>query len=546
MQLGNGHWESTVFNNRLQPTEIKLGTTQGTSNYLSLAYSYGTTNNNGNILSQTIVAPASACWGTACMDDSFTAVQTYTYDSLNRIKSAVETVDQIGAWNQTFNYDRFGNRKFDEANTSMPASFANPNITNPTISPSNNRITSSGWSYDLSGNTLTDAGAQTYVYDGENKMVKASNGSGTLGEYFYDGDGKRVKKIAANDGGTTIFVYDAAGKLVAEYSYAVASIENAKVAYLTNDHLGSPRINTDRDGNVTSRHDYHPFGEEILTSQREGHSDYTPDSIRKQFTGYERDTESTLDFGQARYYSSLIGRFYSVDPENAGATEDDPQSWNGYAYSRNNPVLFSDPDGEEYKICDTEGNCVTHSDKSVLNGQKERRDLFQETGRDGDYDSGNILNEDGSVLGTYERTSIDPEYKFVYGVADNASKKAKVVAGAAIGAVVLGGCIGTGTCAAVGAAVAAGAKAVLKSSLKYSKKIQKQMPERGWSKDQIEATVKNPHTTAKTTYKGTGESATAYINKDGSYVVVKNATQEIIQVSNKNKEWTFPTDWKWK
>jgi len=56
----------------------------------------------------------------------------------------------------------------------MPASFANPPVTNPSISPNNNRITSAGWGYDAAGNTLTDAGAQTYVYDGENKMVKAS------------------------------------------------------------------------------------------------------------------------------------------------------------------------------------------------------------------------------------------------------------------------------------------------------------------------------------------------------------------------------------
>ncbi len=42
----------------------------------------------------------------------------------------------------------------------------------------------------------------------------------------------------------------------------------AKVAYVTNDHLGSPRINTYANGLVTPRDDYHPFGKEILTAQR--------------------------------------------------------------------------------------------------------------------------------------------------------------------------------------------------------------------------------------------------------------------------------------
>lgn len=34
--------------------------------------------------------------------------------------------------------------------------------------------------------------------------------------YHYDGDGRRVKKVAASE--VTIFVYNAGGKLVAEYS----------------------------------------------------------------------------------------------------------------------------------------------------------------------------------------------------------------------------------------------------------------------------------------------------------------------------------------
>lgn len=72
------------------------------------------------------------------------------------------------------------------------------------------------------------------------------------------------------------------------------------------------------------------------------------------------------------------------------------------------------------------------------------------------------------------------------------------------------------------------------------------MSKRGWTRSQVEQTVKSPHTTAKTTWKQTCESATAYVNKDGSYVVVKDATKEIIQISDKTRPWKFPQDWKWK
>src|SRR5690606_6867702 len=84
MQLGNGRWESTIFNNRLQPTQIALGSTQNGTDLLKLNYSYysGTAaTNNGNVMSQTITVPG--------VTHPF--IQTYSYDALNRLESAVET-----------------------------------------------------------------------------------------------------------------------------------------------------------------------------------------------------------------------------------------------------------------------------------------------------------------------------------------------------------------------------------------------------------------------------------------------------------------------
>lgn len=112
------------------------------------------------------------------------------------------------------------------------------NICNPSANPENNKLV--GTTYDQVGNTSADASGQSYVYDAENKMVEAKNASAVaLGFYFYDGDGKRVKKVVPN-GETTIFVYDASGKMVAEYSTVIAAPADAKTSYLTNGHLGSP------------------------------------------------------------------------------------------------------------------------------------------------------------------------------------------------------------------------------------------------------------------------------------------------------------------
>jgi RHS repeat-associated protein len=66
------------------------------------------------------------------------------------------------------------------------------------------------------------------------------------------------------------------------------------------------------------------------------------------YTGKERDSETGLDNFGARYHGSNLGRFMTPDPENAGAEPDDPQSWNGYAYARNNPLQMIDPSGLAY------------------------------------------------------------------------------------------------------------------------------------------------------------------------------------------------------
>jgi len=53
----------------------------------------------------------------------------------------------------------------------------------------------------------------------------------------------------------------------------------------------------------------------------------------------------------AREYDPAVGRFISVDPL---FDLKDPQSWNGYAYSKNSPVSASDPTGT--RACDDDGS----------------------------------------------------------------------------------------------------------------------------------------------------------------------------------------------
>ncbi|WP_229785766.1 RHS repeat-associated core domain-containing protein, partial [Promicromonospora citrea] len=61
-----------------------------------------------------------------------------------------------------------------------------------------------------------------------------------------------------------------------------------------------------------------------------------------EFLGKVRDEATGLTLVGARWYDETIGRFLTVDPV---MDLTDPQQWNAYAYSNNNPVTYSDPTG---------------------------------------------------------------------------------------------------------------------------------------------------------------------------------------------------------
>jgi len=178
----------------------------------------------------------------------------------------------------------------------------------------------------------------------------------TGGIYTYDGNGLRVKKVAV--GKTTVIIY-ANGQDIAEYDngaapsspsrefvYSVdgllATLSGGKTTYHHKDHL-SVRLLTDGTpgsptyGQVIAQQGGYPYGESWYTT-----GTGAPDNFI--FTTYERDSESGVDYALARYYDSTMGRFCSADP--LDGQPNDPQSWNHYAYVRNDPVNLTDPSGQ--------------------------------------------------------------------------------------------------------------------------------------------------------------------------------------------------------
>jgi RHS repeat-associated protein len=68
--------------------------------------------------------------------------------------------------------------------------------------------------------------------------------------------------------------------------------------------------------------------------------------IESRSSGKERDAETGLDYFGARYFSAAQGRFMGVDPSMESVVLQNPQSWNRYSYTINNPLHYIDPNGE--------------------------------------------------------------------------------------------------------------------------------------------------------------------------------------------------------
>jgi RHS repeat-associated protein len=323
MTYGNGLVETSAFNNRLQPTQLRTHNPTTGTDILNLSYGFTDSagSNNGNLV--TLDSTASQFF-----------MRTYTYDELNRLSTLASPSDATGCTGLSWSYDAWANRVSQNLTSGSCYSSSQTAL-------ANNRI--SGYSYDAAGNMTSDA-SHTYTYDAENRLTQVDGGS--TATYVYNGSGQRIAKTTSS--GTVQYLYDEAGNVVTDinpsptaWSYYIyfngsllAEYENSTTYFVHKDHLGSTRVMTKVDGSVYDSMDYLPFGEQIAGSAGSTH----------KFTGKERDAESSLDNFGARYMSSSLGRFMSAD-DSKYINPADPQTFNLYSYVANNPINAVDPTG---------------------------------------------------------------------------------------------------------------------------------------------------------------------------------------------------------
>lgn len=318
----------------------------GSQTYFSLGYWYqqnsqncpnGSVENNGLI---------------QCITDSVAGGRTvnYSYDLLGRMTSAkTNGSSSYPQWGLSETYDRFGNRP------SQTITAGSGPTTNLTFGANNQP---NGYTFDASGNMTVEplSPPNNMSYDGENRMT-AFSGNGGAANYTYDGNGLRIVR-SVQAGTTTVSIFSGSS-VIAEYDNGaapaspsreyvynpaggettglLAMISAGTTTYYHQDHL-SVRLTTNGSGSIVTQQGTFPFGESWYSNLGPGDNWI--------FTSYDRDSVSGLDYALARYYDSRTGTFCSADP--LAGSPGDPQSWNRYAYGRDDPIDISDPTGKSW------------------------------------------------------------------------------------------------------------------------------------------------------------------------------------------------------
>lgn len=254
---------------------------------------------------------------------------SYKYDTLDlRIKSVVNEVK----WE--YSYDKFNQLITAKSSSGNNFNYEYDQIGNRIQSNNNmfaynclNQISMDSFAYDKWGNMNKSPDA-VYNYDLNNRLQEVRRNDGSLVRYTYDPFGQRIKSAIKINGVSTVTHFLMSG-MVEQARYSCDSqlfhtlgldIKNnltstgAVGAVLATESFGSDSFFYlyDDNGNVikslessltkATKHDYYPFGEEIVKSDFPfGFSTKVYDSSRLNYYGH-------------RYYSPEFGKWLSRDP----------------------------------------------------------------------------------------------------------------------------------------------------------------------------------------------------------------------------------------
>lgn len=305
---------------------------------------------------------------------SYHILRKYSYNDLDELRNLkeyrVEGENSDGTGTLThetsYTYDALGNRK-SETKDGIKYVYGYDDLNELLwVEKEGESEKQKKYTYDEDGNQVSEINAEagtenTYAYDLEGNMLKSvsrarKNGETveTVTENQYNGDGTRVARTV--NGETTYFVY-ANGNLISSYTTdssnreivskhttnvfgingdIILTIRTGTKSYVYNaDIRGSIMSITDDNGDVVQSCYYSVFGEPFVEGTFYNEILYT---------GAVYDSSTGMYYLSTRFYDSESGRFTSRD--SVRGSVDNPLSLNIYAYCVNNPLKYTDEEGE--------------------------------------------------------------------------------------------------------------------------------------------------------------------------------------------------------
>jgi len=204
------------------------------------------------------------------------------------------------------------------------------------------------YGYDPAGNTASRSLAgedEVLRWDAEGHLASVTK-DGQSTSFIYDTNGQRL--LRRDPTSVTLYLgkqelkLDRATNTVSATRYYTAGgdgptigvRQGATLTWLASDHQATNEVAVKSATPEATRRRQYPFG-----APRDEQPQQWPGD--RGFLSGTRDATGLTHLG-AREYDPTLGRFLSVDPIVDLA---DPQQMNGYTYSNNNPVTFSDPTG---------------------------------------------------------------------------------------------------------------------------------------------------------------------------------------------------------
>ncbi|PRY28230.1 polymorphic toxin-type HINT domain-containing protein [Pseudosporangium ferrugineum] len=321
--------------------------------------------------------------------------QCFTYDHLNRMTDAYSTgnggdtpcrdsaVGGVAPYHHSYTYDATGNR-LTETIHAVPGTdgsertYAYPDggrqrphgVTAITEQAENGAQKLYQFGYDESGNTNKRSVAgedQILDWDAEGKLASVTNADGAKTTFVYSPSGDRL--VRKEPKATTVYLpglelrLDTTTSVVSDTRYhalpggVVAVKTAAGLQWQIADRNGTGEAAVDAQTDAIAIRRSTPFGADRGTQPTAAQW-----AGEKGYVGGTKDTTTGLTHLGAREYDPLTGKFISVDPL---IDLSDPQQMNGYAYSNNSPITYSDPGG--LKAC-ADDRCGPGADYEDLNG----------------------------------------------------------------------------------------------------------------------------------------------------------------------------------